>query len=392
MTRTLSAIFALLLLFATLIGCTDSNGLPTPGEPTEQPVQTPAPVASPLPDETPSPVESVHKVGVSMPDISYQRWNDDGHLMKDLLEANGYEVDLQFGDNDVHKQIAQIQSMVDGGCEVLVIAAVEGEALTEVLIEAKNKGVTVIAYVRLIMDANAVDYYITFDYFGVGVLQGEYIRDVLNLDSSEGSFNIEMFSGDPGDSNILIFYNGTMSVLDPYLDSGKLVIPSGQRDLMLVATLNWSPENARERMANLISSQGYTPHDNNLHAVTCVADIIAPGVTAALLDAGFVPGPDFPIITGQDCELVSIRNIIAGTQSMSVFKYPRILVVQAVAMVEAILKGEAVPVNDTTTYYDFKGESIPSFLCMPVIVDINNYREFIIDSGLYTEDEIFDNN
>jgi len=379
MIRVLSATFALLLLFATLVGCTDGNGLLTFGEATEQPVQPS------------SPVESVHKVGVSMPDISYQRWNDDGHLMKDLLEANGYEVNLQFCDNDAHKQIADIQSMIDGGCEVLIIAAFDGWALTEVLTEAKDKGVAVIAYSRLIVNSNVVDYYVTFDYSAAGALHGEYIRDALDLDSSWDSFNIEMFSGDPGDSNIGIFYFGTMAVLDPYFDSGRLVIPSGQRDLMMICTIGWSAENAQERMANLISSQGYTPQDKNLHAVTCAVDDLAQGVTLALLDAGYEPGPDFPIITGQDCDLESVRNIIAGTQAMSVYMYPRILAVQAVEMADAIIKGEAVPVNDTTLYCDFEGGSFSSFLCMPIIVDINNYREVVIDSGLYTEDELFCN-
>jgi len=309
-----------------------------------------------------------------------------------LLEANGYEVDLQEGDYDESIQIARIQSMIDSGCEVLIITSSNNYILGEVLVGARAKEITVISLGWFNFYPGAVDYNVKFDYTATGALQGEYIRDALDLDNSRDSFNIEMFSGDPMDSNIGIYYNGTMSVLGPYLDSGKLVIPSGQRDLVQICTIGWSPENARERMANLISSQGYTPQDKNLHAVTCVADILAPGVTTALLDAGFVPGPDFPIITGQDCELESVRNIIAGTQSISVFRDTRILARQAVAMADAILKGEEVPVNDTTTYFDEKGEFIPSFLCMPVIVDINNYREFLIDSGYYTEDEVFGDN
>jgi len=167
-------------------------------------------------------------------------------------------------------------------------------------------------------------------------------------------------------------------------------IPSGQKELLLICTINWSPENARERMASLISSHGYTPLSKNLHAVACVNDIIAQGVTLALLDAGYVPGPDFPIVTGLDCTLESVRNIVAGTQSMTIYWDTSILARQAVIMANAIIKGEDVSVNDTSTY-DNLSKLIPSFLCIPVVVDIANYKEILIDSVYYTMDEIYSN-
>ena len=169
------------------------------------------------------------KIGVSMPTQSLQRWNQDGANMKAQLEVAGYEVDLQFGgDNEVPVQVSQLENMISGGCKVLVISAIDGSSLTTVLNDAKAQGIKVIAYDRLIMNTDAVSYYATFDNFKVGTLQGSFIRDQLKLDSTDGPYNIELFTGDPGDNNINFFFGGAMSILKPYIDSGKLVVKSGQ--------------------------------------------------------------------------------------------------------------------------------------------------------------------
>ena len=327
------------------------------------------------------------KVGISMPTQSLQRWNQDGANMKAMFEAAGYEVDLQYaGENEVPVQLAQIENMINGGSKVLIIAAIDGRALATALEDAKAQGIPIVAYDRLLMDTDAVSYYATFDNFKVGTLQGEFIRDQLKLDTEAGPFNIELFTGDPGDNNINFFFGGAISILQPYIDSGKLVVKSGQATRDQVATLGWSTPRAQERMENLITANGYGPDGTPLHVVYSSNDSLANGITNALVGAGYT-AENFPILTGQDCDVTSMKNILAGTQSMSIFKDTRTLAAQVVKMVDSILKGEQPEVNDTTTYDNGSG-IIPSFLCDPVFATIDNYRELLIDSGYYTEDQL----
>ncbi|MDR1613766.1 MAG: sugar-binding protein [Planctomycetota bacterium] len=327
------------------------------------------------------------RIGVSMPTQSLQRWNQDGANMKTLLEAAGYSVDLLYaGDNDIPTQVNQIENMISTGCKVLVIAAIDGTSLTRVLDVAKQNGISVIAYDRLIMNSDAVSYYATFDNFKVGTTQGGFIEAKLNLKTAAGPFNIELFTGDPGDNNVNFFFGGAMSILKPYIDSGKLVVPSRQTTQSQCSTVNWNTEESQKRMENLVSAYGYGPNGTKLDAVLSSNDSVANGVTNALIGAGFRKG-NFPVLTGQDCDKPSMKNILAGTQSMSVFKDTRTLAKQVVKMVDAIVKGQKVDINDTTTYDNGTG-IIPSFLCDPVICTIDNYKELLIDSGYYTEADL----
>lgn len=322
-----------------------------------------------------------------MPTQSLQRWNQDGSNMKLQLEAAGYEVDLQYaGDNDIPTQVSQLENMITGGCKVLVIAAIDGSALTEVLKEAKSNNIPVIAYDRLIMNSDAVSYYATFDNFKVGTIQGTYIKDKLDLDNAAGPFNIELFTGSPDDNNVNFFFGGAMSILQPYIDSGKLVVKSGQTEKAQCATANWSTEESQKRMENLITSMGYGPEGTKLDAVLSSNDSVANGITNALVAAGYTAG-NFPILTGQDCDKPAMKNILAGTQSMSIFKDTRTLASQVVSMVNAILSGNEPEINDTETYDNGTG-IIPSFLCDPVFADASNYKELLIESGYYAEADL----
>lgn len=334
------------------------------------------------------------KIGVSMPTQSLQRWNQDGSNMKAELEAAGYEVDLQYaGDNDIPTQVSQIENMIAGGCEVLVVAAIDGSSLTTALQGAVEKGIPVIAYDRLIMDSEAVSYYATFDNYKVGQMQGQYIVDALDLENAEGPFNIELITGAPDDNNVNFFFGGAMDVLQPYIDSGKLVVPSGQTEKAQCATANWSTEEAQKRFENIISSVGYGPNGVKLDAVLCSNDSTSYGVQNALQAAGYT-ADNMPIITGQDCDKPNVKNIVSGLQSMSVFKDTRTLAEKVVGMVDAIMKGTEPEINDTETYdngtetYDNGTGVIPSYLCDPVVVTVDNYKEMLIDSGYYTEADI----
>jgi putative multiple sugar transport system substrate-binding protein len=323
-------------------------------------------------------------VGVSMPTKDLQRWNQDGANMQAELEAAGYKVDLQYASNDVQQQLSQVENMINNQVDVLVIAAIEGSSLGEALDMAKTAGIPVIAYDRLLMNSDAVSYYATFDNYMVGTVQGQYIIDELDLDNAEGPFNLEITAGDPGDNNAMFFYNGAMDLLKPYIESGKLVIQSGQQEFEDVATAVWATETAQSRAENILSS--YYADGTNVDVWLCSNDSTALGVENAL--AANYNG-EYPIVTGQDCDIENTKNMIADPpkQSMSVFKDTRTLASQVVKMVTQIVNGETVDVNDTDTYNNGV-ITVPSYLCEPVFADANNYKEILIDSGYYTEDQL----
>ena len=322
------------------------------------------------------------KVGVSMPTKDLQRWNQDGENMQAQLIEAGYEVDLQFASNDVQQQLNQVTNMINNGCEVLVIAAIEGSSLGSALDLAKEKGIPVIAYDRLLMESDAVSYYATFDNYKVGQVQGNYVKDALDLDNAEGPFYMEITAGDPGDNNANFFYSGAMDVLKPYIDEGKIVVKSGQVEFSDVATPTWKTEVAQTRADSILSS--FYADGSSIDAWLCSNDSTALGVTNAL-EANY--DGEWPIITGQDCDVSNVKNMIAGKQSMSVFKDTRTLAAQVVKMVGQILAGETVDVNDTETY-DNNKIVVPSFLCDPVFASVDNYEELLVESGYYTEDQL----
>jgi len=324
-------------------------------------------------------------IGVAMPTKDLQRWNQDGSNMKEQLEAAGYTVDLQYANNEVAQQVSQIENMITKGCDVLVIASIDGSSLGTVLAEAKDAKIPVIAYDRLIMDTDAVSYYATFDNYMVGTIQGQYVIDALKLDTAAGPFNMEIFGGSADDNNARFFYQGEIDTLQPYIDSGKLKVVSGQVDFEKVATASWKTETAQARMDNLLTA--YYATGTKLDVVVCANDSTALGVENALDNAGFKVGTDWPIITGQDCDLANTKNMIAGKQSMSVFKDTRTLATQVVTMVTAIVSGSEVPVNDTKSYDNGKG-IVPTFLCEPVFADAGNYKKLLIDSGYYKEADL----
>jgi putative multiple sugar transport system substrate-binding protein len=325
-------------------------------------------------------------IGVAMPTQSLQRWNQDGSNMKTQLEAKGYQVDLQYANNDVNMQIQQIENMITKGCKVLVIASIDGSALTDVLKKAADAKVKVIAYDRLIMQSEHVDYYATFDNFKVGVLQGTYIEEALGLKDGKGPYNIELFAGSPDDNNAYFFNDGAMSILQPYIDNGQLRIPSGQTEFTKIAIQGWTSATAQARMDNLITA--HYSGGEKLDAVLSPNDSLAIGIIASLTSNGYGSADKpYPVITGQDCDKPNVKAMIEGQQSMSVFKDTRTLASKVVEMVDALLQGKEAPVNDTKTY-DNGVKIVPSFLCDPVYADKNNYKELLIDSGYYTEADI----
>lgn len=324
-------------------------------------------------------------VGVAMPTKSLQRWNQDGANMKAKLEEAGYEVILEYAENKVETQVSQIENMITRGAKVIVVASIDGSALSGVLEDAAKEDIAVIAYDRLIRDTENVDYYATFDNYMVGTIQGEYIIEALDLESGAGPFNMEVFGGSPDDNNAYYFNGGAMDALKLYIDNGQLVINSGQTDMSQIAIEGWKAEGAQARMDNLLTAN-YA--DKDIDVVLSPNDSLAQGIVASLKAAGYGSADKpFPVLTGQDCDITNVKMMLAGEQSMSIFKDTRTLADQVVTMITAHMNDEEVPVNDTSTY-DNGVKVVPSYLCEPVFADVNNYKELLIDSGYYSESDL----
>lgn len=368
--RKLAALLIVILLILTFANCRE--GVPiAAGTPELSAPVTPAISATP---------EAV-RVGVSLPEEAVGYLAKDADMITELLEAKGYTVDIQYAERDVDTQISQIEAMMDAGCKVLIIDAIDGVTLEDVLAEAKAAGVTIIAYDRLICYTQDVDYYVTFDW--AGKAQGRYIEDALGLKDSKGPFNFEIFTGDLNDGNVGIYYYGAMDILQPYIDNGQLVVPSGQIEIQYVGTKDYTAENAQTRMASILATY-YT--SEKLDVVLSPIDDISQGIVRALKDAGY--GTDekpYPVLTGLDCEIESVRLILEGSQSMSVFRDRYILMAKVAEMVVAALTGGEVPVNDA---YDNGVKQVPTFVCEPAVLTKDNIREYLIDGGYYTEADI----
>ena len=381
--KVLSALLSVAMVATLLVGCGAQAAAPAPAaEAAPAAAEEKAEEAPAAEEAAPAAEANGSKVGVSMPTKDLQRWNQDGANMEAELKAAGYEVDLQYASNDVQTQVSQIENMINSGCNVLVIAAIEGSSLGEPLDMAKAAGIPVIAYDRLLMNSDAVSYYATFDNYMVGTKQGEYIEQALDLANAAGPFNMEITAGDPGDNNAGYFYQGAMDVLQKYIDEGKLNVVSGQTKFEEVATPTWATDVAQSRAENILSSN--YADGTQLDVWLCSNDSTAMGVENAL--AANYTG-NYPIITGQDCDKANVKNMLEGKQSMSIFKDTRTLASQVVKMTGQILSGETVDVNDTETYDNGMGV-LPSYLCEPVFADVNNYKELLLDSGYYTEADL----
>jgi len=323
-------------------------------------------------------------IGVAMPTKSSERWIADGNNIKKQLEEVGYEVDLQYAEDDIPTQVSQVENMVTKGVDVLVIAAIDGTALGEVLQQAEDTDVPVIAYDRLIRDSETVDYYTTFDNFQVGVLQAETLVEGLEA-SGEAPYNVELFAGSPDDNNATFFWDGAMSVLQPMIDSGDMVVVSEQTDFDQAAILRWDPATAQKRMEDILTGS-YT--EETVQGVLSPYDGLSLGIIAALKANGYGGGDKpLPVVSGQDAEVQSVKSILEGEQYATIFKDTRDLAEVTVDMITAIADGEEPEVNDTETY-DNGVKVVPAFLLEPVPVTKENVTEVLVDSGYYEESEI----
>jgi len=324
-------------------------------------------------------------VGISMPTQSSERWIADGDNMVKQFEEAGYDTDLQYGEDSIETQVSQIENMISQGVNVLVIAAIDGASLGNALQQAADANIPVIAYDRLLMETPNVDCYASFDNEHVGELQAQYIVDKLGLEENKNdTFNIELFAGDPDDNNTRYFFQGAMNVLQPYLDSGQLDVRSGQTDLNQITTIRWNGAEAQDRMDDLLTANYGS---ERVDAVLSPYDGISMGILASLQAVGYgTDAQPYPVISGQDAEVASVKSIINGGQTMTVFKDTRDLAAQAVSMGQALLNGKECEANDTETY-DNGEKVVPAYLLEPVSIDASNW-ETLVDNGYYTREDL----
>jgi putative multiple sugar transport system substrate-binding protein len=328
-------------------------------------------------------------IGVAMPTKTSERWIDDGNNVKAKLEAMGYKVDLQYANDKVPDQQQQIESMLNNGAKALIVAAIDGTALTTQLADAGGDGVKVIAYDRLINGSPNVDYYVTFDNEKVGVQQGTSLLTglgILDADGKDtgkkGPFNIELFAGSPDDNNATFFFNGAMSVLQPYIDKGTLKVVSGQTSFQQVAIQQWQLKTAQDRMETILNGF-YSKGNTKLDGVLSPYDGLSRGILNAVKSAGI----DNPVVTGQDAEKPSDKLILDGTQYSTIFKDTRKLGDTAATMVDAVLNGKTPEVNDTKTYNN-KIKVVPAYLHQSVVITKDNLKKEVVDTGYYTDEEV----
>ena len=326
-------------------------------------------------------------IGIAMPTKSSERWIADGNNMVAQFEKLGYKTNLQYGEDDVAQQVSQIENMITKGVDVLVVAAIDGRALSDVLQQAADQDIRVISYDRLILGTQNVDYYASFDNEKVGVLQATYLLDKLGLKdgSKKGPFNIELFAGSPDDNNTRYFFDGAWKTLKPYIDKKELVVRSGQTDLDQITTLRWDGGTAQKRMDDLLTKSYGT---EKVNAVLSPYDGISIGILSSLKSDGYgSAAKPYPVVTGQDAEVASVKSIIAGQQTQTVYKDTRALAKQAVQMADAVLHDKKPEVNDTTTYNN-GSKTVPSFLLDPVSVDKSNYQSVLVDSGYIKAEDL----
>lgn len=333
-------------------------------------------------------------IGVAMPTETSERWIADGNAVKSGLEELGYQVDLQYAGDDIPTQSQQIDKMILSGADVLIIAAIDGTALSGQLDAAAAAGIKVIAYDRLIVGSANVDFYVTFDNYNVGVQQATSLLvglGLLNADGTEGTatgpFNVELFAGSLDDNNAFFFWNGAIDTLQPFIDAGTLVVKSGQTDIEQAATLRWLQETAQARMDNLLTST--YADGTKIDGVLSPYDGISRGIITSLQNGGYsgTVGNGFPVVTGQDAEIASVKLIADGVQFASIFKDTRKLAAQSIVVAQAYLAGTEPEANDTTTY-DNKVKVVPSYLLASDIVYADTITSLLVDSGYWTADEV----
>lgn len=397
--KKLLAMLLALAMALSLVACGSSSGSDSgsssdadTSEPAATEEETPAEEGEEAPaEETPAEGDAATtgKIGIAMPTQSLERWNRDGSYLDEQFRAAGFETILTYSDNSNDKQVNDIQNMIAEGVDLLIVAAIDGSGLNTAMNEAAEAGIPVISYDRLILN-DAVSYYLSFDNYTVGVLQGQFIEEALDLaNAGDAVYNMEITAGDPADNNAPFFYNGAMSVLQPYIDAGTLNVVSGQTAFDTVATDQWNTDTAMERAQNVLAS--YYADGTQLDVWLCSNDSTALGVAQAITSD--YAGSNSVIITGQDGDIANLKNIVDGIQTVTIYKNVNNEAAATLALAKAIMAGETIDAStaeslgvecayDDTSYETSAGNKCPSFLLVPSVITKDNLQE-LVDTGLY---------
>lgn len=391
--KAVALVLAASMISAVLAGCAAAAPATT-AEPAAAEEEAAAPEEA-AEEAAPAAEATGKTVGIAMPTQSLERWNRDGSYLKEQFESRGYATELVFSDNKIEQQVKDLENMIADEVDLLVIVAIDGESLSQVLADAKDAGIPVIAYDRLIMNTDAVSYYVSFDNYTVGTLQGQFVVDQLDLDNAEGPFNIEFTAGDPADNNAGFFFNGAYDVLSPYIEEGKLNVVSGQTQFDQVATAQWNTETAMKRFQNILAS--YYSDGTVLDVALCSNDSTALGVAQAI-ETDYA-GDNTVLVTGQDGDEANLANIVDGKQTMTVYKAVANEAVATLDLGDAILNGETPDEGliaasnwdfdcayDTSSYDNGTG-IIPSYLLVPTVVTKDNMVDELVTPGYYTQDD-----
>lgn len=393
MKKRLLGILLTVMMLISLVGCSSDKKTTTTDNSSDTAATTSddTAAATTAPTAAAATDAQAMKIGIAMPTKSLERWNRDGSYLKEQFEGLGYQVELTYSDNDSDQQVNDIQNLIADKVNLLVVVAIDGEALSTVLKDAKDQNIPVISYDRLIMNTDAISYYVSFDNYTVGKLQGQYIVDTLDLANASGkTYNMEVTAGDPADNNAGFFYNGAMDTLKPYIDNGTIKIPSGQVEFEKVATEKWQTADALDRMQNILAS--YYADGTKLDIALCSNDSTALGVAQAI-ESDYAGGNQ-PLITGQDGDVANLKNLLDGKQAMTVYKAVANEAVVTVALAKEVLAGNKPDASlldkfdceaayDTSSYDNGTG-IIPSYLLVPDVVTKDNYKEKLVDPGYYT--------
>ena len=391
--KAVALVLAASMISAVLAGC--AAAAPATTEPAAEAVEEEAEAPAEEAEAAPAAEATGKTVGIAMPTQSLERWNRDGSYLKEQFESRGYATELVFSDNKIEQQVKDLENMIADEVDLLVIAAIDGESLSQVLADAKDAGIPVIAYDRLIMNTDAVSYYVSFDNYTVGTLQGQFVVDQLDLDNVDGPFNIEFTAGDPADNNAGFFFNGAYDVRKPYIEAGKLNVVSGQTQFDQVATAQWNTETAMKRFQNILAS--YYSDGTVLDVALCSNDSTALGVAQAI-ETDYA-GDNTVLVTGQDGDEANLANIVDGKQTMTVYKAVANEAVATLDLGDALLNGETPDEGliaasnwdfdcayDTSSYDNGTG-IIPSYLLVPTVVTKDNMVEELVTPGYYTQDD-----
>ncbi|MBP3218517.1 MAG: sugar-binding protein [Lachnospiraceae bacterium] len=392
--KAVALVLAASMISAALAGCA-AAGAPAATEPAAEAVEEEAEAPAEEAEAAPAAEATGKTVGIAMPTQSLERWNRDGSYLKEQFESRGYATELVFSDNKIEQQVKDLENMIADEVDLLVIAAIDGESLSQVLAEAKDAGIPVIAYDRLIMNTDAISYYVSFDNYTVGTLQGQFVVDQLDLENADGPFNIEFTAGDPADNNAGFFFNGAYDVLKPYIEAGKLNVVSGQTQFDQVATAQWNTETAMKRFQNILAS--YYSDGTVLDVALCSNDSTALGVAQAI-ETDYA-GDNTVLVTGQDGDEANLANIVDGKQTMTVYKAVANEAVATLDLGDALLNGETPDEGliaasnwdfdcayDTSSYDNGTG-IIPSYLLVPTVVTKDNMVDELVTPGYYTQDD-----